>query len=53
MDTNKIGKTIKEIDRKLLLLEGTRKVADRKLIIDDILYEDIKELKKLLGIIKN
>jgi len=53
MDINKIGKTIKEIDRKLLLLEGTRKVVDRKLIIDNILFEDMKELKELLGIIKN
>ena len=44
---------IHELNRKLLLVEGERKSAKRKEIIDSILLSDegeLEQLKKLLGV---
>lgn len=43
-----IEELLENIDRKLLLIEGERKAAKRKILIDGIIYSEIKNLKAIL-----
>jgi len=52
MNTLLAGDIIRELNRKLLLLEGERKSVKRKEIIDGILLSDEGELKQLKKLLK-
>lgn len=55
MDTELVRDVIRELNRKLLLIEGERKSAKRKEIIDGILLSEdgeLEHLKELLGLDK-
>lgn len=48
-DKEKIGEILENLDRKLFLLDGEC-TEKGKVIIDNILYEEVKKLKKHCGI---
>jgi len=53
MDRQSVHDIIHEISRKLLLVEGERKAAERKKIIDSIIVDEngeLEQLKKLLNL---
>ena len=52
MDKKAVFDLIHELNRKLLLVEGERKAAKRKEIIDSILVDEKGELEQLKKLLK-